>query len=167
MRIDLKPAWCSVNRNRAFFEPWRLWVTRTNCFCYFIFFNCVQGGLMHKLVWPSELFCSLSGTFGCAATLTPGIPVPSSTLLLAVLPGHWNGLETNKCCSLLEWKWGEGKGRTHLWDLPSFGSETLWLVDTMLKLHVYTCKKFGDLETLFTLERFWTEFIVSTYIKSG
>lgn len=100
-------------RNRAFFEPWRLWVTRTNCFCYFIFFNCVLGGLMHKLLWPSELFCSLLDTFGCAAALAPGIPVPSS-----VLPGHWNGLEANKCCSLLEWKWGGRKRRAHLWNLP-------------------------------------------------
>lgn len=36
---------------------------------------------MHKLERPSKLFCSLLDAFGCAATLTPGIPVPSSALL--------------------------------------------------------------------------------------
>lgn len=46
-------------RNRAFFERWRFWVTRTNCFHYLFIFNCVLGGLMHKLIWPSELFSSL------------------------------------------------------------------------------------------------------------
>lgn len=112
-------------RNRAFFEPWRLWVTRTNCFCYFIFFNCALGGLMHKLVWPSELFllpvrfcwmCSSSDSrYSCPFSIT------------AELPGHWNGLETNKCCSLLAWKWGERKGRAHLWNLPSCENEALSL----------------------------------------
>lgn len=111
-------------RSRPFFKRWRFWVTRTNCFRYLFFFlNCVLGGLMHKLIWPRELFSSLldkyrwmcsnsDSRYSCPFIATA--VVGSAAWLMGSLKLFRN---EKRCCSLLDlmsnlvWSsWRDGEG---------------------------------------------------------
>lgn len=140
MRIDLKLERCSVTEAGLSSSHGDSESPGQIVFII-IFFNCVLGGLMHELLWPSELFCSLldkccwmcshaDSRYSC-----PLIIVDGAAWLMGSLKQFRN---KKRCCSLLDlinsllwssWKDWEGvqvEEHLLLWALPKASLAWPW-----------------------------------------